>query len=68
MTREEFINWLDDRYALTKTDIYELGQLYDEVTKPQRINVEGIKGNQGETFHNLSNSSNAGKDLKGGEE
>lgn len=40
MTREEFINWLDDRYTLTKNDIYELGQLYDEVTKPQWISVE----------------------------
>ena len=40
MTREEFINWFEERFALTKNDIYEFGQLYDEVTKPHWINVE----------------------------
>lgn len=40
MTREEFINWFDDKFALTKNDIYEFGQLYDEVTKPHWISVE----------------------------
>lgn len=40
MTREEFINWFEERFALTKNDIYEFGQLYDEVTKPQWISVE----------------------------
>lgn len=37
MTREEFINWF---FALTKNDIYEFGQLYDEVTKPHWISVD----------------------------
>lgn len=27
MTREEFINWFEQRFALTKNDIYELGHL-----------------------------------------
>lgn len=40
MTREEFINWFEERFALNKNDIYEFGQLYDEVTKPQWISVE----------------------------
>lgn len=40
MTREEFINWFEERFVLTKNDIYELVQLYDEVTKPQWISVE----------------------------
>ena len=40
MTREEFINWFEERFALTKNDIYEFGQLYDEVTKPRWISVE----------------------------
>ena len=40
MTREEFINWFDDKFALTKNDIYEIGQLYDEVTKSQWISVD----------------------------
>lgn len=39
MTREEFINWFEERFALTKNDIYELVQLYDEVTKPNWISV-----------------------------
>ena len=40
MTREEFINWFEERFALTKNDIYEFGQLYDEVTKSRWISVE----------------------------
>ena len=40
MTREEFINWFEERFALTKNDIYELGKLYDEATKPHWISVE----------------------------
>ena len=40
MTREEFINWFEERFALTKNNIYEFGQLYDEVTKPRWISVE----------------------------
>lgn len=40
MTREEFINWFEERFVLTKNDIYEFGQLYDEVTKPHWISVE----------------------------
>lgn len=40
MTREDFINWFEDRLVLTKNDIYELGQLYDEVTRPHWISVE----------------------------
>lgn len=40
MTREEFINWFEERFVLTKNDIYELGQLYDEVTAPRWISVE----------------------------
>ena len=40
MTREEFINWFEERFVLTKNDIYEFGQLYDEVTKPRWISVE----------------------------
>ena len=40
MTRKEFINWFEERFALTKNDIYEFGQLYDEVTKPHWISVE----------------------------
>lgn len=43
MTREEFINWFEQRFALTKNDIYELGQLYDELTKPHWIRVEDRK-------------------------
>ena len=39
MTRGDFINWFEERFALTKNDIYEFGQLYDEVTKPQWISV-----------------------------
>ena len=31
MTREEFINRFESLMMLTKNDIYELGQLYDEV-------------------------------------
>lgn len=31
MTREEFINRFEAFMILTKNDIYELGQLYDEV-------------------------------------
>ena len=41
MTREEFINWFEERFALTKNDIYEFGQLYDEATKPHWISVDG---------------------------
>ena len=40
MTREEFIGWCEERFALTKNDIYEFGQLYDEVTKPRWISVD----------------------------
>ena len=40
MTREEFIKWFEEKFALTKNDIYEFGQLYDEVTKPHWISVE----------------------------
>lgn len=40
MTREEFINWFEGFTLLTPNDIYDLGQLYDEVTKPQWISVE----------------------------
>ena len=40
MTRKEFINWCEERFALTKNDIYEFGQLYDEVTKPHWISVD----------------------------
>ena len=40
MTREEFINWFEERFALNKNDIYEFGQLYDEVTKPHWISVD----------------------------
>ena len=40
MTREEFINWFEERFVLTKNDIYELVQLYDEVTKHHWISVE----------------------------
>ena len=40
MTREEFIGWCEERFALTKNDIYDLGQLYDEVTTPHWISVE----------------------------
>ena len=40
MTREEFINWFEKRFALTKNDIYEFGQLYDEVIKPHWISVD----------------------------
>lgn len=39
MTREDFINWFEERFALTKNDIYEFGQLYDEATKPHWISV-----------------------------
>lgn len=42
MTREEFINWFEERFALTKNDIYEFGQLYDEVTKSQWISVDEL--------------------------
>ena len=40
MTREEFINWFQGFTLLTPNDIYDLGQLYDEVTKPHWISVE----------------------------
>lgn len=40
MTREEFINWFEERFALNENNIYEFGQLYDEVTKSQWISVE----------------------------
>lgn len=40
MTREEFIGWCEERFALTKNDIYEFGQLYDEVTKLHWISVK----------------------------
>lgn len=40
MTREDFINWFEERFALTKNDIYEFGQLYDEVKKPHWISVD----------------------------
>lgn len=40
MKREEFINWFEGFTLLTPNDIYDLGQLYDEVTKPQWISVE----------------------------
>lgn len=43
MTREEFINWFEERFAITKNDIYDLGQLYDEVTKPHWISVKNRK-------------------------
>jgi len=39
MTREEFINWFQGFTLLAPNDIYDLGQLYDEVTKPQWISV-----------------------------
>jgi len=42
MTREEFINWFEERFALTKNNIYEFGQLYDEVTKSQWISVDEL--------------------------
>lgn len=48
MTREEFINWFEERFALTKNDIYEFGQLYDEVTKPHWISVEDELPKDGE--------------------
>ena len=40
MTREEFISWFQDFTLLTPNDIYDLGQLYDEVTKPHWISVD----------------------------
>jgi hypothetical protein len=40
MTREDFINWFEERFALTKNDIYEFGQLYDEAIKPKWISVD----------------------------
>ena len=40
MTREEFINWFEERFVLNKNNIYEFGQLYDEVTNPHWISVE----------------------------
>lgn len=40
MTREEFINWFQGFTLLTPNDIYDLGQLYDEVTKPQWISIK----------------------------
>ncbi len=40
MTREEFISWFQDFTFLTPNDIYDLGQLYDEVTKPHWISVK----------------------------
>lgn len=40
MKREEFINWFKGFTLLTPNDIYELGQLYDEVTKPHWISVD----------------------------
>lgn len=40
MTREEFINWFQGFTLLAPNDIYDLGQLYDEVTKPQWISAE----------------------------
>ena len=40
MTREEFINWFEERFVLTKNNIDEFGQLYEEVTKPHWISVE----------------------------
>lgn len=43
MTREEFINWFEERFVLTKNDIYELVQLYDEVTKHHWISVKERK-------------------------
>ena len=42
MTREEFINWFEERFVLNKNDIYEFGQLYDEVTKPHWISVDEL--------------------------
>ena len=42
MTREEFINWFEERFALTKNNIYEFGQLYDEVNKPNWISVDEL--------------------------
>lgn len=40
MTREDFINWFEERFALTKNDIYEFGQLYDDLTTPHWISVK----------------------------
>ena len=40
MKREEFINWFEGFTLLTPNDIYDLGQLYDEVTKPHWISVD----------------------------
>ena len=40
MTREEFINWFEERFVLNKNNIYEFGQLYDEVTNPHWISVD----------------------------
>ena len=40
MTREEFINWFQGFTLLTPNDIYDLGQLYDEVTKPHWISID----------------------------
>lgn len=42
MTREEFINWFKGFTLLTPNDIYDLGQLYDEVTKSQWISVDEL--------------------------
>lgn len=54
MTREEFIFWFEERFALTKNDIYELGQLYDEMIKPHWISVEDELPPRWETNHNVS--------------
>lgn len=48
MRREDFINWFEERFALTKNDIYEFGQLYDEATKPHWISVEEELPKEGE--------------------
>lgn len=56
MTREEFINWFEGFTILTKNDIYELGQLYDEVTKSQWISVDDeLPPKKGE-YDDLSNN------------
>ena len=54
MTREEFINWFEERFVLTKNDIYELVQLYDEVTKPHWISVDDELPPRWETNPNVS--------------
>lgn len=56
MTREEFINWFEERFVLTKNDIYEFGQLYDEVTKPHWISVRDKLPPKKSEYDDLSNN------------